>query len=110
MTKTNGLIGFLIFFSFIYYLLYPLVSSKLKLIKNQQIREAFKITNDLANLIVPELAVMSNLSNAERKKEAIDFVTRKLADRGVNLSPTIISATVEMAYQMYKNVIKGDCH
>lgn len=93
-----------------YVILHPLVTAHLASIKNHQLQQALKLTDDLAGFIVPELAVMSNLSNADRKKEAIRFVTSKLNDHGIELSSTVVSAAVETAYQVYKHVISGDHH
>ena len=93
-----------------YYVLHPLVQTKLKSMHNTHLEQALKLTDQLATIIVPEVAVMSSLGPDERKDEAIRLVTSKLNDHGINLSQPIVSAAVENAYQLYKHVVNGDQH
>lgn len=64
----------------------------------------------IANAVVPEMAVMAGLSNADRKKEAIRFVNAQLQAKGINLDASLIEGLVEQAYQYYKHSLKGDVH
>ncbi|WP_164511307.1 phage holin, LLH family [Levilactobacillus mulengensis] len=93
-----------------YYVLHPLVQAKLKTLHNTRLQQALKLTDQLATIIVPEIAVMSNLGKSERKDEAIRFVTSKLNNHGITLSPSVVSAAVENAYQLYKHLVAGDQH
>lgn len=93
-----------------YYVLHPLVQTKLKSMRNTHLEQALRLTDQLAKIIVPEVAVMSSLGSVDRKNEAIRFVTSKLNDHGIKLSQPIVSAAVENAYQLYKHVVDGDQH
>lgn len=87
----------------LYKFAHPLVQAKVKTEKNKQLQQALKITDDLATFIIPELATMIDLSKVDRKKEAIRFVSSKLRQHGFSISEETIAATIENAYQKYKN-------
>ena len=93
-----------------YCVLHPLVQAKLKTMHNVRLQQSLKLTDQLATMIIPEIAVMSNLGKVERKDEAIRFVTSKLNDHGITLSQSVVSAAIENAYQLYKHLVKGDQH
>lgn len=58
----------------IYKQLHPLITTKINSEKNGQVKQALQLADQLAAVIVPEMAVMAGLSKAERKKEAIRFL------------------------------------
>jgi len=93
-----------------YYALRPLLLGRIKLNHHQQLVQALKLTEQLANFIVPELAVMAELDNVGRKAEAIRFITAKLNEQGITVKAATVSAAVENAYQVYKHVTNGDQH
>jgi len=108
---TTGLVSFITAIVFTgYYTFRPLLLGKLKLNRHQQLLQALKVTEQLAKFIVPELAVMAELDNVDRKAEAIRFITAKLSEQGITVKAATISAAVESAYQAYKHVVNGDQH
>lgn len=107
-TSLVSLITAVVFTS--YYAIRPLLLAKVKLTQHHQLLQALKVTEQLANFIVPELAVMAELDNTGRKAEAIRFVTAKLNEQGIVVKAATVSAAVENAYQLYKHVINGDQH
>ncbi|EEI72648.1 putative phage holin, LL-H family [Lentilactobacillus hilgardii ATCC 27305] len=94
----------------IYKQLHPLITTKINSEKNGQVKQALQLADQLAAVIVPEMAVMAGLSKAERKKEAIRFLSDKLMANGFKISQETLSATIEKAYQEYKHVTQGDNH
>ncbi|MCF7522781.1 hypothetical protein L3X07_04280 [Levilactobacillus brevis] len=64
----------------------------------------------LADHFAALIAVMSHIGKAERKTEAIHFVTVRLNHQGVTLPQPVISAAVEKTYQLYKHLVTDDQH
>lgn len=101
---SNGVIAFLGTTLFMFYkLFHPLTQAKLKEEKSSLTKRTLEIADDLAATIVPELAIMSTLSNEQRKEEAMKFVNRKLHLLDLRLTEETVSAKVEKAYQQFKN-------
>ena len=71
--------------------------------------QALIIGLNFANMIVPEIAVLTGLSLSDRKQEAMRFVNAQLTANGFDLDAQTISWLVEKAYQAYK-VAGGDNH
>lgn len=94
----------------LYKLIKPLIEAKVTTEKNTHIKQHMEAGLKIANAIVPEMAVMAGLSNADRKKEAIRFVNAQLQAKGINLDASLIEGLVEQAYQYYKHSLKGDVH
>ncbi|WNN66808.1 hypothetical protein RIN67_12845 (plasmid) [Levilactobacillus namurensis] len=93
----------------VYKLVKPLLTRKVQTEKNTHVKQGLEVGLNLANTIVPEMAVMAGLSLSDRKKEAIRFVNAQLTANGFNLDIQTISGLVEKAYQAYK-VAGGDNH
>lgn len=93
----------------VYKLLKPLLTRKVQTEKNTHVKQGLEVGLNLANTIVPELAVMAGLSLSDRKKKAIRFVNYELTANGFDLDVQTISGLVEKAYQAYK-VSGGDNH
>uniref|UniRef100_UPI00403F3171 hypothetical protein n=1 Tax=Lentilactobacillus hilgardii TaxID=1588 RepID=UPI00403F3171 len=70
--------------------------------KNVHSQQALELGLKLANVIVPELAVLAALSKSDRKKEAMRFVNDQLKANGFDLDYQVIAGLVEKAYQAYK--------
>ena len=94
----------------LYKLIKPLIEEKVTTEKNAHIKQHMETGLKIANAVVPEMAVMAGLSNADRKKEAIRFVNAQLQAKGINLDASLIEGLVEQAYQYYKHTLKGDVH
>ncbi len=94
----------------LYKQLHPYIQQKISNEKNTQLKQTLEAADNLAAVVVPEMAVMAGLSKADRKKEAIRFVSDKLTQNGVKVSQETLSAIVEKAYQEYKHLTKGDNH
>ncbi|WP_125573141.1 hypothetical protein [Levilactobacillus huananensis] len=94
----------------IYKLLRPLITAKIETQKSENTRHDLEIADDYAAAIVAEMAVMANLSSADRKTEAVRFVINAMQDLGKTISTETAGAKVEAAYQNYKNNIGGDVH
>lgn len=105
MSKVNWFVLISVLLVIGYYLLQPLVITRIKMVKSQKLQSFLSSADKLAGMIVPELAVMSGLSNSDRKTEAIKFVTNNLNKEGIDLNSAAISAAVESAYQLYKSAI-----
>ncbi|WP_251947556.1 hypothetical protein [Levilactobacillus brevis] len=93
----------------VYKLVKPILAHKVQTEKNTHVKQALEVGLNLANTIVPEMAVMAGLSLSERKKEAMRFVNAQLTANGFDLDIQTISGLVEKAYQAYK-VAGGDNH
>lgn len=93
----------------VYKLVKPILAHKVQTEKNTHVKQGLEVGLNLANTIVPEMAVMAGLSKSDRKKEAIRFVNDQLTANGFNLDVQTISGLVEKAYQAYK-VAGGDNH
>ncbi|MHA6973945.1 hypothetical protein [Levilactobacillus brevis] len=93
----------------VYKLVKPLLTRKVQTEKNTHVKQGLEVGLNLANTIVPEMAVMAGLSLSDRKKETIRFVNAQLTANGFNLDIQTISGLVEKAYQAYK-VSGGDNH
>lgn len=93
----------------VYKLVKPLLTRKVQTEKNVHVKQGLEVGLNLANTIVPEMAVMAGLSLSDRKKEAIRFVNAQLTANGFDLDVQTISGLVEKAYQAYK-VAGGDNH
>jgi hypothetical protein len=93
----------------VYKLVKPLLTRKVQTEKNTHVKQGLEVGLNLANTIVPEMAVMAGLSKSDRKKEAIRFVNTQLKANGFNLDVQTISGLVEKAYQAYK-AAGGDNH
>lgn len=93
----------------VYKLVKPLLTRKVQTEKNIHVKQGLEVGLNLANTIVPEMAVMAGLSLSDRKKEAIRFVNAQLTENGFDLDVQTISGLVEKAYQAYK-VAGGDNH
>ncbi|PUD95470.1 hypothetical protein DA477_12705, partial [Levilactobacillus brevis] len=93
----------------VYKLVKPLLTRKVQTEKNTHVKQGLEVGLNLANTIVPEMAVMAGLSKSDRKNEAIRFVNAQLTANGFNLDVQTISGLVEKAYQAYK-VAGGDNH
>ncbi|WP_054660005.1 hypothetical protein [Secundilactobacillus kimchicus] len=78
-----------------YKLLHPIAQAKLQDETSSIKVRTLQIADDLAATIVPELALMSTLSNEERKAEAIKFINRKLSLLDLQLTEETVSAKVE---------------
>lgn len=105
-----GVLAFLaVLIPAVYKLLKPLLTRKVQTEKNVHAQQALELGLKLANVIVPEMAVMAGLSKSDRKQEAIRFVNAQLTANGFGLDAQTISGLVEKAYQAYK-VSGGDNH
>lgn len=105
-----GVLAFLaVLIPAVYKLLKPLLTRKVQTEKNSHVKQGLEVGLNLANMIVPEMAVMAGLSKSDRKKEAIRFVNDQLTANGFDLDIQTISGLVEKAYQAYK-VAGGDNH
>ncbi|MCT3589304.1 hypothetical protein EFS21_01555 [Levilactobacillus brevis] len=93
----------------VYKLVKPVLTHKVQTEKNTHVKQALEVGLNLANTIVPEMAVMAGLSKSDRKQEAIRFVNAQLTANGFDLDAQTISGLVEKAYQAYK-VSGGDNH
>ncbi|MCT3578537.1 hypothetical protein EFS16_06510 [Levilactobacillus brevis] len=93
----------------VYKLVKPILAHKVQTEKNVHVKQSLEVGLNLANTIVPEMAVMAGLSLSDRKKEAIRFVNAQLTANGFDLDIQTISGLVEKAYQAYK-VAGGDNH
>lgn len=93
----------------VYKLAKPLLTRKVQTEKNTHVKQGLEFGLNLANTIVPEMAVMAGLSLSDRKKEAIRFVNSQLTANGFDLDIQTISGLVEKAYQAYK-MAGGDNH
>ena len=93
----------------VYKLVKPVLTHKVQTEKNVHVKQALEVGLNLANTIVPEMAVMAGLSKSDRKQEAIRFVNAQLTANGFDLDAEVISGLVEKAYQAYK-VSGGDNH
>lgn len=93
----------------VYKLLKPILAHKVQTENNAHVKQGLEVGLNLANTIVPEMAVMAGLSLSDRKKEAIRFVNAQLTANGFDLDIQTISGLVEKAYQAYK-VAGGDNH
>jgi imidazole glycerol phosphate synthase subunit HisF len=94
----------------IYKQLHPLITTKINSEKNTQVKQGLQLADQLAAVIVPEMAVMAGLSKSDRKKEALRFLADKLSANGFKVSEETLTATIEKAYQEYKHVTQGDNH
>lgn len=94
----------------LYKLVKPLIEAKVATEKNGHVKQYMETGLKIANAVVPEMAVMAGLSDADRKKEAIRFVDAQLQAKGINLDVSLIEGLVEQAYQYYKHTLKGDVH
>lgn len=100
---STGLITFLISLTVVLYrLIHPLIQSKIQDSDTDIKVQTLTIADNLASAIVPELAIMAEMTNDERKTEAIRFVNNKLTILGLQLTDETVSAKVEKAYQEYK--------
>ena len=93
----------------VYKLVKPLLTRKVQTEKNVHVKQALEVGLNLANTIVPEMAVMAGLSKSDRKQEAMRFVNAQLTANGFDLDAQTIAGLVEKAYQAYK-VSGGDNH
>ncbi|KID44301.1 hypothetical protein LbDm2_0766 [Levilactobacillus brevis] len=93
----------------VYKLVKPVLTHKVQTEKNVHVKQGLEVGLNLANTIVPEMAVMAGLSKSDRKKEAMRFVNAQLTANGFDLDAEVISGLVEKAYQAYK-VAGGDNH
>ena len=93
----------------VYKLVKPLLTRKVQTEKNTHVKQALEVGLNLANTIVPEMAVMAGLSKSDRKQEAMRFVNAQLTANGFDLDAQTIAGLVEKAYQAYK-VAGGDNH
>lgn len=93
----------------VYKLVKPILAHKVQTEKNTHVKQTLEVGLNLANAIVPEMAVMAGLSLSDRKKEAIRFVNAQLTANGFDLDVQTISGLVEKAYQAYK-LAGGDNH
>lgn len=93
----------------VYKLVKPVLTHKVQTEKNVHVKQGLEVGLNLANTIVPEMAVMAGLSLSDRKKEASRFVNAQLTANGFDLDAQTISGLVEKAYQAYK-VVGGDNH
>mgnify|MGYP004703138135 CR=1 FL=1 len=71
--------------------------------------QALIIGLNFANMIVPEIAVLTGLSLSDRKQEAMRFVNAQLTANGFDLDAQTIAGLVEKAHQAYK-AASGDNH
>ena len=93
----------------VYKLVKPLLTRKVQTEKNVHVKQGLEVGLNLANIIVPEMAVMAGLSKSGKKKESMRFVNAQLTDDGFDLNVQTISGLVEKAYQAYK-ISGGDNH
>lgn len=85
----------------------PLILARIEKETNQVKLQTLKIVDDLAQAIIPELAILASLSNEDRKSAAIKFIQDKLEVLELSLTEETISAKVEEAYQQFKKTSKG---
>lgn len=108
--QSTGIVAFLVVvIPATFKLFKPVLEKKIATEKNVHTKQALEVGLQLANTIVPEMAVMAGLSKSDRKKEAIRFVNTQLTANGFDLDAEVISGLVEKAYQAYK-VSGGDNH
>ncbi|GAD17751.1 hypothetical protein ABC628_11775 [Lentilactobacillus otakiensis] len=100
---TTGLLTFLATLLLTgYRLLHPLIQAKLQTIHNTQKLQALKLADELAGVIIPELAKLTELEPQQRKAEAIQFINQHLKTLGLSLTDETIAAKVEQAYYNYR--------
>lgn len=87
----------------------PFIEKKATTEDNAQLKQALEAGLKYADAFVPEMAVMAGLSKSDRKKEATRLIKAELAENGITLSDSVISALTEQAYQAYKTT-GGDNH
>ncbi|KRK47582.1 hypothetical protein FC96_GL002305 [Secundilactobacillus kimchicus JCM 15530] len=104
----SGISFLLIVIPATYRLLHPLIQAKINTEKNAQTKQEMALADHYAQ--VAEMAVMANLSKADRKNEAVRFLMEKMLQRGFAVSDGTAHATVEAAYQDYKHQMGGDIH
>lgn len=108
--KTTGVVAFFVaIIPAVYKFINPYFQKKIATEKNIHAQQALELGLKLANVIVPELAVLAALSKSDRKKEAMRFVNDQLKANGFDLDYQVIAGLVEKAYQAYK-VTGGDNH
>lgn len=108
--KATGVVAFFVaVIPVVYKLINPYLQKKIATEKNVHAQQALELGLKLANVIVPELAVMESLSKSERKKEGMRFVNAQLKANGWDLDVQTIAGLVEKAYQAYK-ISGGDNH
>lgn len=108
--KATGVVAFFVaVIPVVYKLINPYLQKKIATEKNVHAQQALELGLKLANVIVPELAVLAALSKSDRKKEAMRFVNDQLKDNGFDLDYQVIAGLVEKAYQAYKQT-GGDNH
>ncbi|QHB51272.1 hypothetical protein GQR93_03035 [Lentilactobacillus hilgardii] len=101
--KATGVVAFFVaVIPVVYKLINPYLQKKIATEKNVHAQQALELGLKLANVIVPELAVLAALSKSDRKKEAIRFVNDQLKANGFDLDYQVIAGLVEKAYQAYK--------
>ncbi|MFT8908749.1 MAG: phage holin, LLH family [Lentilactobacillus diolivorans] len=83
-------------------LLHPLIQAKLQTARNTQKLQALKLADELAGVIIPELAKMTELAPQQRKAEAIQFINQHLKTLGLSLTDETLAAKVEQAYHNYQ--------
>lgn len=99
---TTGLLTFLATMLLaIYRLLHPLIQARLQTIKNTQVLQALQLTDELAGVIIPELAKMAELEPDQRQAAAIKFVNQHLQALGLSLTEQTIAAKVAQADHNY---------
>ncbi|MFT8907918.1 MAG: phage holin, LLH family [Lentilactobacillus diolivorans] len=86
----------------LYHLAHPLIKAKLQKEQRTQKLQTLRIADNLAGIIIPEMARMTTLDNQQRKLEAISFINRKLHLLGLSLTDETISAKIESAYHAYQ--------
>ncbi|RRG03977.1 MAG: hypothetical protein DUD34_03575 [Lactobacillus sp.] len=101
--KATGVVAFFVaVIPVVYKLINPYLQKKIATEKNVHAQQALELGLKLANVIVPELAVLAALSKSDRKKEAMRFVNDQLKANGLDLDYQVIAGLVEKAYQAYK--------
>lgn len=71
-------------------------------VSSESMSQAFKFGQEFASAVVPEAAVNSGLTKADRKKYGVQQVLSNLAQAGLHLDPQTVAGLVERAYQLYK--------
>ncbi|WP_165815170.1 hypothetical protein [Levilactobacillus bambusae] len=109
-TTAASLVAFLVtLIAALYKFVRPIVTTKVESATSQKTKNALELGLKLSDAIVPEMAVMQDLSGSDRKKEAIRFVNDQLQKNGYKVDVSALSALVEQAYQAYKTT-GGDNH
>lgn len=91
-----------------YALLRPWIKARIAAQKDKRLKRDLEIADNFAQAIVAEMAVMSGMSNADRREAAVQFLINEMANLGKAISKENATAKVEAAYQNYKRQVNNN--